>query len=112
MPAHAVTCYFQRDPGSERLASTPVEADAEAVLFSWTDREGRGYEVLLRGGDRLVATLRFDAQEHDVATEELHMQCRALGLVWEAATSPAEVVRTAATVGEGVSGAEEISPRS
>ncbi|MDZ7865761.1 hypothetical protein [Acidovorax sp.] len=99
MPAHAVTCQFQRDPGSERLASTPVEADAEAVLFSWTDQEGRGYEVLLRGGDRLVATLRFDAQERDVATEELHLQCRALGLVWEAATSAS---------GEGVSVAEEI----
>ena len=102
MPAHAVTCQFQRDPGSERLASTPVEADAEAVLFSWTDQEGRGYEVLLRGGDRLVATLRSDAQERDVATEELHLQCRALGLVWETVTSAS---------GEGVSVAEEISPR-
>lgn len=83
MSIHVLTCQFQRDPATEHLTSTPVVVDAEAVLFSWTDQEGRGYEVLLRGGERLVASLHCDLQEHMIATEELDLQCRALGLAWE-----------------------------
>ena len=84
MATHVLTCQFQRDPATEHLASTPVVVDAEAVLFSWTDREGRGYQVLLRGRERLVAMLRCDLQEHTIATQELDLQCRALGLMWRA----------------------------
>ncbi|EJE52075.1 hypothetical protein PMI14_03186 [Acidovorax sp. CF316] len=99
MPTHAVTCQFKRDPASEHLASTPVEVDAEAVLFSWTDQEGRGYQVLLREGDRLVATLRWDDLERAAATEELDLQCRALGLIWEAASPVVETAWASSAAG-------------
>ncbi|MES2610430.1 MAG: hypothetical protein V4679_09350 [Pseudomonadota bacterium] len=99
MPIHLATCQFKRDPAMEHLASTSVEADAEAVLFSWTDQEGRGYEVLLREVDRLVATLRCDGQEFDVATDELDLQCRALGLTWETAASMVDAAWTPPAAG-------------
>lgn len=101
MPTHAVTCQFKRDPASEHLASTPVEVDAEAVLFSWTDQEGRGYQVLLREGDRLVATLRCDHLERAAATEELDRQCRALGLIWEAVSPVVETAWASPAAGVG-----------
>lgn len=92
----------------EHLASTPVVADAEAVLFSWTDREGRGYEVLLRGSDRLVAALRFDAQECHAATQELGLQCKALGLAWEAMAPSEDTAWTAAPANAGGAGSHGI----
>lgn len=112
MPTHAVTCQFRRDPASEHLASSPIEVDAEAVLFSWTDQEGRSYQVLLREGDRLVATLHCDGLERVAATEELGRQRRALGLIWEAASpavetawsSPAADAGSVAPHGPAVSG--------
>lgn len=92
----------------EHLASTPVAADAEAVLFSWTDREGRGYEVLLRGSDRLVAALRFDAQECHAATQELGLQCKALGLAWEAMAPSQDTAWTGAPANAGGAGSHGI----
>lgn len=82
MPSQA-TYQFRRDLRTEHLSSTTVEMDAVAVLFSWTDQEGRGYEVVHSGPDQLVASVSFDEAEQDTAIGDLDTQCSALGLVRE-----------------------------
>lgn len=88
MPRNVAIHRFQRDLRAEHLSSTTAQADAVAVLFSWTDQVGRGYEIVQQAPDQLVARVAFDEAEREAAIGDLDAQCSALGLVREELAGP------------------------